>query len=147
MGEWWVSLCVYVCVCVCIKTSPKTFNMFIPMASKLTELSSWTLLKWHTGWKTWTPVFICRHLPMSRKRILNMELTQWCLIGSRKAQVPGWVGLKQRQCLNVWICCSASLSAERLCRSPEPWYIQSHPPVTEFALVFLITLHVPLTLD
>lgn len=92
-------------------------------------------------------IFIYRHLSINSERILKAQLIQRCLIGSQEAQVPGWVGLKQRQCLNVWIHCLTSFRLSFFCRSLEPWCVKSYLPATEFALVFLVTLHVPMTMD
>lgn len=65
----------------------------------------------------------------------------------KKPQGPGWVGLTQRQCLNVRIHCLTSFPTELFCRSPELRCLKNHLAATEFALVFRITSHVPLTID
>lgn len=47
-------------------------------------------------------------------------------MGSHKARAPAWAGFRQRQCLNVWIPCFASLPTELFRPSPEPLCVQSH---------------------
>lgn len=127
---------VCVCMYVCTRVS---WTCSLPWI-ELTQLTSDEIIQWMENSNLYIAYSSVSIWASAGSVLLTVELIP-------EAPAPGWVGLKQRQCLNVWIHCLTSLPTELFCRSPELRCFKNHLAATEFALVFLITLHVPLTID
>lgn len=119
----------YVCMCKYKISSVKNLKHVHGLPSSMIFPGNLCCIE-YSGQKPWICVFFYRQLSISGQSTLIMQEMHCCLIGSPEVPVPGWVGLQQRQCLNVWVhcltsfrlsCCVPGLSLDALAAAYQHW--------------------------